>query len=66
MSQASLSIYKITLDATLLENLSAAEATWLLSGVLGVDLVLLFGCLICISHLLYQKVLRLNLCFFSC
>ena len=63
MSQPSLSTYKITLDATLLENLSAAETTWLLSGVLGVDLVLLFACLICISHLLYQKVSLLKLCF---
>ena len=63
MSQPSLSTYKITLDATLLENLSAAEATWLLSGVLGVDLVLLFACLICISHLLYQKVFLFKLCF---
>ena len=63
MSQPSLSTYKITLDATLLENLSAAETTWLLSGVLGVDLVLLFACLMCISHVLYQKVFLLKLCF---
>ena len=50
-----------TLDAILVEQVSAADATWVLSGVLGVNLVLFISCLICMFHLLYQKGLRLKL-----
>ena len=54
----------ITLDAILVEQVSAVDATWVLSGVLGVNLVLFISCLICMFHLLYQKGLRLKLFFF--
>lgn len=55
----------ITLDAILVEQVSAADATWVLSGVLDVNLVSFISCLICMFHILCQKGFRLKLFFLA-